>query len=393
MGGRRLGALCVLAPEPNRFREEQLPILECLAAIAAERLEWRNAAAQPWGSAAASAALGLAILDAGGRVVEVNPCGCQIAGYGREELVGREFSFVFPGGDPAACEEGRVTVACTLQRRDGALEDVRCTTSRFLSPDGAQLRMVAFEDVTALRRLEEKLRNAAKLEAVSRLAGGAAHGFNNLLTIITGYGQLLRNSLAEDDPALTYVEEIARAADGAAALANKLLAFSRHRLGEAERLDLSAVARETVAAFRASVPRHLHLLSELAPEPLDVLADRAYLAQAIRDLLVNACEAMPAPGRITLRTSLGAASGELRPGRYALLAVEDEGEGIDPETQKHLFEPFFSSKGLGRGTGLATAYGTLRQCGGDLRVERRPIRGTVATLFLPLAQDARPPEA
>ncbi|HVX66166.1 MAG TPA: ATP-binding protein [Bryobacteraceae bacterium] len=391
-GRRRLGALCVLAPEPNRFREEQLPILECLAAIAAERLEWRNAAAPTWGPAAEAAALGLAILDARGRIVEVNPCACRIAGYGREQLIDLEFPSLFPGGDPAACEEGRVTVACTLRRRDGVLADVRCTTSRFISPQGGQFRMVAFEDVTVLRRLEEKLRSAASLEAVGRLAGGAAHGFNNLLTIITGYGQLLRSSLAEDDPALSYVDEIARAAEGAASLANKLLAFSRHRLGDPERLDLNAVARQVVASLRPQAPRHVHLLTDLSPEPLEVLADRGFLAQAVRDLLVNACEATVTPGRVTLRTSTGAASGELRPGSYALLSVEDEGEGIDPETQKHLFEPFYSSKGVGRGTGLATAYGTLRQCGGDIRIEPGAVRGTVATLVLPL--DSRnPPEA
>jgi PAS domain S-box-containing protein len=392
-GGRRLGALCVLAPEPRPFRDEQLRILECLAALAAERIEWRSAAAAPWTAAASAAAIGLAVLDAGGRIVDVNPCGCRIAGYGPGELAGREFSLLFRGdGNPGADEDGLATVEGTLWRKDGTPADVRCTTSRFVSPDGAQLRTVTFEDVTTLRRLDEKLRSAAKLEAVSRLAGGAAHGFNNLLTIITGYSHLLRNSLAENGPALTYADEIAQAADGAAALANTLLAFSRRRLGDTERLDLNAVARQAAVAFRVGLPPHVQLLIELRTSPLEVLADRRYLAQAVRDLLVNAYEATPGAGRITIRTSLAAASGDLGPGSFALLAVEDEGEGVDSEAQKHLFEPFYSTKGVGRGIGLATAYGTLRQCGGDVKVERRPGRGTVATLFLPLARGAGLPK-
>jgi PAS domain S-box-containing protein len=395
--GRRLGALCVMAPEPRTFPAEQLRHLESLAAVAAERVESHRAAAPLWMPAIRGAAIGMVILDDGARIVDVNPCGCLITGYERAELAGHALPFLFPEDSPDAARlecalaasdadgGGCASLECVLRRKDGILADVRFHVSRFTAPDGVRFRVAAMEDVTALRRADEKLRHAARMESVGRLAGGAAHGFNNLLTIITGYGQLLQNSLREADPAQAYVEEIARAADGAAALAGKLLAFSRRRLGEPRRLDLNVLARQAATSFRIELPGHLQLVTGLDPEPLEVVADRTHLLDTVRDLLVNACEAMPRAGRINLRTAAAGPSGDLRPGSYALLEVEDEGRGIDPETQKHLFEPFYSTKGIGRGTGLATAYGTLRQCGGDVEVVSDPGRGTLVRLLLPLA--------
>jgi signal transduction histidine kinase len=231
------------------------------------------------------------------------------------------------------------------------------------------------------------------MDAVSRLAGGAAHGFNNLLTIITGYSQLLRSGLSESDPLSMYVDEISAAADRAAALTGKLLAFSRRRLGEPERVDVNALVAETVDRMGPELPPEIEVSVDLAPGLAPVFADRRYLEQSIRDLVANSREAMPRGGRITIRTAgvsvaeAGTAEAPgLRPGPYVLLTVEDTGEGIDPETQKHLFEPFFTTKGVGKGTGLATAYGTVRQYGGDIRVSSRPGQGTSVAMYLPAAQ-------
>ncbi|HEX8984343.1 MAG TPA: ATP-binding protein [Bryobacteraceae bacterium] len=412
--GLPLGFLCVMERQVRRFRPDELGILERVAAAAAKQFPLRNAQAarapQPdavaWKKAISSAALGVAILDREGRFVEVNPSCCRITGYGREEMAGRTIADLLPpGAQGVAGLAAEIALECDgvpeagliyppaefrIVRKDGTHADVRFSVGRFFQ-DAMSLRVVTMEDVTVLKREDAQLRSAERLDAVSRLAAGVAHGFNNLLTIITGYGQLLQDDLAGNRPAQDYLEEISRAAGAAALLTTKLLAFGWRRMGEVERLDLGALTRETAALARAELPARIQLITEPAAGQLPVLADRGYLAQALRELLANACEAMPQGGSIRIRTAKLELSGQSAPadgpspGRYVLLQVEDEGEGMDPEAQKHLFEPFYSTKAVGRGTGLAMVYGAMRQCGGEVKVSSHPGRGTVVTLFLPLA--------
>jgi PAS domain S-box-containing protein len=416
--GFRLGSLCAIDTRARIFGPDELRTLERLAAIVMDELELRREARETvenaqrerqrpglWAAAFDSAALGVTITGEDGFFEDVNSEYCRLTGYSREELIGHHFTMVLPvetrnealrahkafieSEEPGPSE-------WRIRRKDGIVIDVQLTAARFISEDGARFRISTLADVTALKELEEQLRNSEKMEAVSRLAGGAAHGFNNLLTIITGYSQLLRAGVGEADPLRTYVDEIAAAGDRAALLTGKLLAFSRRRFGEPERLDVNALVTATVPVVCADLSSRIEVGTELAAGLAPVFADRAYLEQAIRDLVANACEAMPAGGRITIRTS-GVTVGDqrppgLRPGTYIVITVEDNGEGIDLETQKHLFEPFFTTKGVGKGTGLATIYGTMKQFGGDIKVASTPGQGTIVSMYLPAMSQAAPAE-
>jgi signal transduction histidine kinase len=312
------------------------------------------------------------------------------------ELIGRHFTTLLQPEVQAAArlshrallETGQqVPAEWRVVRRDGTLGDVQVTAACFLSDDGRRFRVTTATDATALRRLEEQFGASDKMEAISRLAGGLAHGFNNLLTIITGYSQLLRSALPPADPLAVYADEIFRAADRAATLTGKLLAFSRHRIGHPERLDLNGmVGRLLSGPGHLRLPSGVRLAVELAGELAPVVADRAYIEEAIRDLAINATEAMPRGGRLAIRTRNVEAFDALPPGRYVLLEIEDTGEGMDPETQRHLFEPFYTTKGVGKGTGLATVYGTVKQFGGEVLIATAPGRGTTVSVYLPAAQ-------
>jgi PAS domain S-box-containing protein len=408
--GYRIGSLCAVDTVPRQFRPEELRVLEGLAAVAVDELELRllKVAAglrerrDPrflWASAFDSAALGITIIGEDGRFLDLNPAYCRMTGYGREELVGHQFTDVLP---PDSQDAARWAHQATmerqesgpwewqLRRKDGSLMVVQATANRFVAEDGTPCRITTVTDTTALKRFEEELRSVEKMAAVSRLAGGAAHGFNNLLTIIAGYSQLLRSSLSRSDPLSDYVDEILTAADRATALTGKLLAFSRRRFGERERLDLNSLVAEITASIYPVLPAGVELATDLAPDLAPVMADRSDIAQAIRDLVTNAQEALPRGGRITIRTSNieltsqgMRAPRDLEAGAYVLLAVQDNGEGFDPETRKHLFEPFYSTKGVGKGTGLAAIYGILKQIGGDVSLLSHPGKGTTVSLYLP----------
>ncbi len=411
--GFRLGTLCAIDTQPRLFRPEELRLLEHLAALVMDQLEMRTearGASRPAETverpglretAVDSAALGVAIINLPGVFVDVNPAYCRISGYSREELLGKKFTLLLPERNLAEVwrlhEEymasgARVVKECQIRRKDGSLMDIQFTGAPFVSASGEHLRVSTLTDISALKKIEAQLRGDEKMEAVSRLAGGAAHGFNNLLTIITGYSQLVRNTLGESDPACAYVDEIARAAERAASLTGKLLALSRRRIGDPERLDINAMIHDVVASFRDELRKSIILIADPGTDLAPVLADRSYVTESIRDLLENARDAIPDAGKITVRTRMRN-SHELRDtgaglasGRYIEIEVEDTGEGIDPETQKHLFEPFFTTKGVGRGIGLATVFGSARQLGGDVRVESWPGRGTLVTLLLPAAR-------
>jgi hypothetical protein len=413
-GGHRVGSLCAMDTVARQFRPEELRVLEHLAAVAVDELELRARQAEMaagvrekrdprilWAAAFDSATLGITIIDQDGRFLDVNPTYCRMTGYSREELIGRHFMQVLPADAQDVARQAHQSVIGAeetgpwewrLLRKDGSLMDVQVTASRFIAEDGTRCRITTVTDTTALKQFEEELHGVEKMAAVSRLAGGAAHGFNNLLTIIGGYSQLLRNSLGASDPLGDYVDEILKAADRAAALTNKLLAFSRRRFGEPERLDINRVVADVTASLGPELPAGIVLAIDLAPDLAPVLADRSDIAQAIRDLVANAREAMPRGGQITIRTRNIELAGQdarpardLQPGVYVRLTVEDNGEGIDPKVQKHLFEPFYTTKGVGQGTGLATIYGSVKQIGGDVSLWSRPGKGTVVSLYLPAA--------
>lgn len=297
----------------------------------------------------------------------------------------------FYAGAPLRTSEGhRLGTVCVadFNPRPAPPEEQRTALVHLASAAMASLEDRALAD--RLRRAEARLRRGEKMEAVARLAGGIAHRCNNLLTIITGYSQILQEQLAPGTPAHAYSEEVFRASQRMAMLTSHLLAFSRRRYVELRPTDLNLLVRNLDKALRRAAGKEVDLVVNTIPELGTVLADSAELEQALRILVANAREAMPAGGtirietdRVAIETEFPGGNPDVPSGDYVVLTVRDTGEGMTPEARAHLFEPFFTTKGIGRGTGLATVYGIMKQCGGDVAVQSLPGQGTAVKLFFP----------
>jgi two-component system, cell cycle sensor histidine kinase and response regulator CckA len=250
-------------------------------------------------------------------------------------------------------------------------------------------------DISERVHLERQLRQAQKMEAVGRLAGGVAHDFNNLLTVITGYCELLLNRVDADDPLRHEVDEIKKAGERAASLTRQLLAFSRRQVLQPRVLDLNVVVAEMEKMLRRVIGEDIELSTHAAGDLGRVKADPGQIEQVILNLAVNARDAMPSGGRLTLQTdnvTLDETEARRRmgavPGRYVMLVISDTGKGMDAETQAHLFEPFYTTKEQGKGTGLGLAmvYGIIRQSGGNIWVSSEVDKGTTFKIYLPYVQ-------
>lgn len=245
----------------------------------------------------------------------------------------------------------------------------------------------------ALQQTEAQLRQSQKMEAVGRLAGGVAHDFNNLLTVIRGYSELILSRLGASDPAKREMEEVKKAADRAAGLTSQLLAFSRRQFVATKLVDLNSLVTNMDGMLRRLLGEDIiELCSELDQSLGSIKADPGQIEQIVMNLAVNARDAMPTGGRLTVETlnvSIGKGPRRetmpLEPGEYVLLAVKDTGHGMDEETQSHLFEPFFTTKAKGKGTGLglSTVYGIVKQSGGTIGVESKIGKGTTFKIFFP----------
>jgi signal transduction histidine kinase len=286
------------------------------------------------------------------------------------------------------------------RRKDGTRFTADVSATEF-TLKGKRLRVQSVRDATAAvqaererRALEDRLRVSQKMEAVGRLAGGVAHDFNNLLTIISAHAEFLAQQLGADDPE---VQGIARAAERGAALTKQLLLFSRHKPVAHEHMDLNGAVGEVMRLLVRVLGEGVRLESTRAPDLWGVRADPDQIGQVLINLAVNARDAMPQGG--TLRISTGnevvheprpLRGGDLAPGRYATLAVQDTGEGMSEGVLARLFEPFFTTKEYGKGTGLglATVYGIVRACAGAIDVESRPGAGSTFRIYLPASDDA-----
>jgi two-component system cell cycle sensor histidine kinase/response regulator CckA len=248
--------------------------------------------------------------------------------------------------------------------------------------------------------LDDHLRQGQKMEAIGRLAGGVAHDFNNLITIISGYSDMLLESLPANDAAREMVGAIRKASERAAGLTRQLLAFSRKQVLKPRRVDLNTLIADTL--LRRLIRENIVLTTTTAAEPLPVLIDPGQIEQVVMNLVINSRDAMPHGGKLNVTAARAgelarrrATDADLPTGPYALLTVSDTGSGMDAETRAHLFEPFFTTKEPGKGTGLglATVYGIVRQSGGRIDVQSAPGQGTTFRIALPLSPEAPPPAA
>ena len=266
--------------------------------------------------------------------------------------------------------------------------------------DQACLMQGVMYDITERKRLEDQLRHSQKMEAVGLLAGGVAHDFNNLLMLIQSHNERLRSGLAPETAARKESLGIEHAVTRAASLTARLLAFSRKQVIQARVMDLNEVLNEVAKMLDRLLEKNITLRAEPAPHLWPIKADPGQVEHLIMNLAVNARDAMPKGGKLLIETrnvEIGGAHPRLRdgvrPGKYVVLAVSDNGTGMDSETQAHMFEPFFTTKEPGKGTGLglATVYGVVKQFGGWTHVESKPGQGTRFEIYLPQAEEAGPP--
>jgi PAS domain S-box-containing protein len=355
-----------------------------------------------------SAVYGIYRSHVDGRFLDVNPALIHMLGYeSPEEVVKldppREL-FLDPAEHDRLMQEfqrtGRLDSAeVRWKRKDGSAITVRLSgrAATELEESNQVLEIIA-EDVTERRALEEQFRQAQKMEAVGRLAGGVAHDFNNLLMVVSGYTEVLLEGLSQDDRMLPKVQAIQQAADRATTLTRQLLAFSRKQMLELKVVDVNAIVADMERLLRPLIGENIELTTKLTPNVGHTRADAGQLEQVIMNLVVNAKDAMPNGGQILIQTSeadLEAARREhslIQPGTYILLSVSDTGAGMDKETQSRIFEPFFTTKEKGKGTGLglSTVYGIVKQSGGYIFAQSDPGCGTTFRIYLPRVAD--PPE-
>jgi two-component system cell cycle sensor histidine kinase/response regulator CckA len=317
----------------------------------------------------------------------------RIFGLGTTDFDGRLetfFAMVHPedraavrqASEAALGGEGRYSVDHRILRADGTVRWVHEEADVLRDAHGRPASMIGtVQDITDRKRLEEQLLQSQKMEAVGRLAGGIAHDFNNLLTAIIGYSDLLARRV-KGTPRLEHnVGEILEAAERAAGLTRQLLAFSRKQVLQPRVLSLNAAVTDIEGMLRRVIGEDIQLVTALAGGLGQVRADPTQLEQVILNLAVNARDAMPRGGNLLLET----ANVDLDDARYVMLAVSDNGVGMDAETQSRVFEPFFTTKEPGKGTGLglATVYGIVAQSGGSIRVDSEPGRGTTFKVLLP----------
>ena len=346
------------------------------------------------------------IADPQGRYLDVNPRACELTGYSRDELLQLTVSDTYPAQDRDAAALRIVDVAGgraavterPLLRKDGAILVVESNARRL--PDGRLLGAV--RDITERKRLEEQLRQAQKMEAVGRLAGGVAHDFNNVLTAIFGYADLLNEELPEGHQARQDLDEIRKAAQRASSLTRQLLAFSRQQVLQPMVLSLNDLVEDIQNMLVRLIGEDVQLRLGLSPSAGNVRADAGQIQQVLMNLVVNARDAMPTGGKLLVETAntelteqYAEAHQPVAPGAYVMLAVSDTGSGMDAETKARIFEPFFTTKEKGRGTGLglSTVYGIVKQSGGYVWVYSEPGRGTTFKIYLPRVDEPAEPLA
>jgi len=338
------------------------------------------------------------VQDLNGNILDANPEACSICGHLHADLVGRNMAGIIPaetladllGGVPLL-GRGEVMHAETIIRTgDGRSTPVAISSSRIEFTGRPALLMHA-RDTSEQKKLQEQFHQSQKMEAIGRLAGGIAHEFNNLLTAIIGYNELVIGGLHERDPLRRNSEEVRKAAERAARLTRQLLAVSRKQTLQPRILDLNSCVAEIEKMLRRLIGDDVELSVIPSPRAACVKADPSQLEQVLMNLAVNARDAMPTGGQLFIRissvtiASILDAGPDVPPGKYIVLRVTDTGTGMTDETRARIFEPFFTTKDPGKGTGLglATCYGIVKQSGGRILCDSSPNRGTTFSIYLP----------
>lgn len=337
-----------------------------------------------------------------GTLMDINPVGVSLFGYdSRQEMIGLHI-WKDLCGDSSEREavQSRLEhngfikdVEAQMKTKDGREVLVSITASIERDESGAPVSYRGIiRDITRNRQLEEQLLQAQKLESIGKLAGGVAHDFNNYLTAIQGYTDLATSELGDDDQVRSSLQEVRRSAEHAARLTRQLLLLGRREQADMKPLNISQVIEDLMKTLNRLIGERHDIVTELDDDIWITCADEGHIEQVLMNLVVNACDAMPDGGRICIRTGNEHVSEEsaavipaARPGEFISLTVEDNGIGMDQATLKHIFDPFFSTKAAGEGTGLglSVVYGIIRDHDGWLGVDSTPGEGTRFRIFLP----------
>ena len=331
--------------------------------------------------------LAAVLLDPKGEIRFCNSCLLSLTGWTCQELIGHSLSEFVAGGAFPAGES-------VIRTRTGKPRRIQWNSVTLDDPAEESDVVLVGVDVTEYRALQEQQRQAQKLESLGRLASGVAHDFNNLLTVMNGYADMALKRLAPDDAVRTMVEQIRKAGGQAARLAGQLLAAGRKETGPPKAIDVNQTVEDAAAMLRPTMGASIEMVLRLGAGVGRIAGDAAQMTRVLMNLAVNARDAMPAGGRLTIETARSE-SGEapvpaLPPGGYVVITVADTGVGMDAYVREHLFEPFFTTKpeGCGTGLGLATVQNIVRQYGGGIAVDSAPGGGAAFRIFLPRAGES-----
>lgn len=335
------------------------------------------------------------------RWVLLNDAFCTFMGLGRQELIGKSDYAIFPENEADVfwSKDEEVFVKGLENVNEEKITDGRMTTHTIVTTKnlyedekGEKYIVGIIRDVCEQRRLEEQLRQSVKMEAIGTLAGGVAHDFNNLLTVILGYSDIALQRVGQDDPVVKNIEQIRKAGQRAALLTNQLLSFSRKQVVQPKVIHLNEVIADMEKMLKRLIGENIDLVSMLDPRLARVMADPGLIGQVIMNIAINARDAMPHGGKLTIETAnvfLGEDYArhhfEAEPGHYVMLAFSDTGCGMSEATLSHVFEPFFTTKSKGKGTGLglSVVFGIVKQSGGHIWVYSEPGSGTTFKIYLP----------